>query len=187
MQNLPCFPESFHYELRRGDGKQPDDGVIHQYEVIKMLCNREDVDQIVNAGDADREGEIIVRTCIQKALKTPKRITRLWLPDQTPETISAAFSDMKGDSDYDNLANEGYARTYMDWLYGVNLTRYATLRTGTLLRVGRVIVPIVKAIYDRDMAIKNFVPEKYYAIVSREKTGDEVVELLSKKKFVLST
>ena len=183
MQNLPCFPEEFHYELRRGDDRQPDDGVLRQYRVIEALCNREDVDQIVNAGDADREGEIIVRTCIQKALKSEKPIKRLWLPDQTPQTIAAAFADMKDDAEYLHLANEGYARTYMDWLYGVNLTRYATLRTGSLLRVGRVIVPIVKAIYDRDMAIKNFVPEKYYTIVSREKTGDEVVELQSKKKF----
>ncbi len=183
MQNLPCFPERFHFELRRGKDKQPDSGVIKQYKLIETLCNREDVDVIVNAGDADREGEIIVRTCIRKALKSDKEIKRLWLPDQTPQTVRKAFEEMKGDDTYEHLANEGYARTYIDWLYGVNLTRYATLRSGTLLRVGRVIVPIVQAIYDRDMEIKNFVPEKYYSIVSREKTGDEVVELQSKKKF----
>ena len=183
MKNLPCFPEKFEYELRKGNDKGLDDGVVRQFKIIEELCNREDVDVIVNAGDADREGEIIVRTCIEKALKTPKTVKRLWLPDQTPQTVAAAFADMKNDSEYEYLAAEGYARTYIDWLYGVNLTRYATLRTGTLLRVGRVIVPIVKAIYDRDMAIRNFIPEKYYSIVSKEETNGETVELQSKQKF----
>ena len=183
MKNLPCLPDDFCYELRKENGKGVDSGVLKQFKTIEYLCNREDVDVIVNAGDADREGEIIVRNCIQQALKAPKTVKRLWLPDQTPQTVAAAFADMKNDADYDNLANEGYARTYIDWLYGVNLTRYATLRTGTLLRVGRVIVPIVKAIYDRDMAIKNFVPEKYYSIASKEQTEGEVVELQSKLRF----
>ncbi len=182
MDNLPCLPDEFRYELRQGKDKD-DEGIVKQFRIIESLCNREDVDVIVNAGDADREGEIIVRNCINAALKTSKKISRLWLPDQTPQTVKAAFAEMKDDMQYDNLANEGYARTYIDWLYGVNLTRYATLRTGTLLRVGRVIVPIVKAIYDRDMAIKNFVPEKYYSIASKEQTKGEIVELNSKLKF----
>ncbi len=183
MENIPCFPEVFHFELRKGKDKQADSGVAKQFEIIKQLCNREDVDTIVNAGDADREGEIIVRTCIRKALNSSKPVKRLWLPDQTPQTVQTAFAEMQDDDCYNNLANEGYARTYIDWLYGVNLTRYATLRSGALLRVGRVIVPIVRAIYDRDMAIKNFVPEKYYSIASKEKTGDDIVELQSKQKF----
>ena len=183
MENLPCLPNDFKYELRKDKDKQPDSGILKQFKIIESLCNRDDVDTIVNAGDADREGEIIVRNCINYALKSPKKIKRLWLPDQTPETVAAAFADMKDDEDYDSLANEGYARTYIDWLYGVNLTRYATLRTGTLLRVGRVIVPIVRAIYDRDMAIKNFVPQKYYSISSKEETNGEVVELNSKLRF----
>lgn len=183
MDNLPCFPSEFSYELRKDKDKKVDSSVLKQYKIIEVLCNRDDVTVIVNAGDADREGEIIVRNCINKALKTPKEIRRLWLPDQTPQTVLASYNDMKHDSDYNNLANEGYARTYIDWLYGVNLTRYATLRAGTLLRVGRVIVPIVKAIYDRDMAIKNFTPEKYYSIVSKEQTDGETVELQSKLRF----
>ncbi len=181
--NLPCFPEKFEFSLKKGANKQVDEGVKRQFETIRQLCNREDVDTIINAGDADREGEIIVRLCVDKALASNKKLARLWLPDQTPETIVKALSEMKDECEYDNLANEGLARTYIDWLYGTNLTRYATLRTGLLLRVGRVIVPIVKAIYDRDMEIKNFVPEKTYAIVSKEVTNDEIVELTSKLKF----
>lgn len=187
MDNLPCLPKEFHYELKKGSDKKVDEGVLRQFETIRSLCRRDDVDTVINAGDADREGEVIVRLCIRKAfdetIPENKRIMRLWLPDQTPETVRAALADMKEDKDYDNLANEGYARTFIDWLYGVNLTRYATLRTGTLLRVGRVIIPIVKAIYDRDMEIRNFVPGKYFAAVSRAETGGEVVELTSKQKF----
>ncbi len=183
MDNLPCFPERFKFNLRKNDKKEVDSGVEKQFNIIKRLCNRNDIDTIVNAGDSDREGEIIVRLCVNHALSGTKSFVRLWLPDQTPETISAGLTDMKDESEYENLANEGFARTYIDWLYGVNLTRFATLKTGKLLRVGRVIVPIVKAIYDRDMEIRNFVPQKYYVISSSEKTKDEVVELTSKKKF----
>ena len=183
LDNLPCFPESFKFELRRGEDKKVDYGVEKQFKILRELCNRPDVDAIVNAGDADREGEIIVRLCIDNALKTDKPKMRLWLPDQTPETVRAALADMKYESEYDNLASEGYARTYIDWLYGVNLTRYATIRTGKLLRVGRVIVPIVRAIYERDMEIRNFKPQIYYVLRSAEKTNGEAVELLGKQKF----
>ncbi len=183
LDNLPCFPTEFRFELRRRDGKETDPGVEKQFHILQTLCNRNDVDTIVNAGDADREGEIIVRLCIQHALQSPKSIKRLWLPDQTPQTIRQALTEMRDDASYDHLANEGFARTYIDWLYGVNLTRYATLKTGCLLRVGRVIIPIVKAIYDRDMAIQNFVPGKYLAIYSQEETNGEKIELLSKHKF----
>ncbi len=183
MANLPCFPSEFCYELRRDRDGRSDDGVLKQFKIIEELCNRPDVDKIVNAGDADREGEIIVRTCVSKALKSDKPQYRLWLPDQTPETVAAALADMKEEKEYDLLANEGYARTFIDWLYGVNLTRYATLKSGKLLRVGRVIVPIVLAIYERDMAIRNFVPDVYYALVSKAETNGEIIELQSKNKF----
>ncbi len=186
LENLPCFPKSFKFELRKsGDKKSVDGGVKKQFEILKALMNRPDVDTIVNAGDADREGEIIVRLCIEHALDkgANKKKTRLWLPDQTPETVAKALSEMKDESEYNRLASEGLARTYIDWLYGVNLTRYATIRSGKLLRVGRVIVPIVRAIYDRDMEIRNFKPEKYFVISSSEKTNGEKIELTSKQKF----
>lgn len=183
LDNLPCFPEKFVFELRKDKAGQTDQGVRAQFETIATLCNRDDVDIIVNAGDSDREGEIIIRTCINQALQSPKMQKRLWLPDQTEETIREGLAELKDEQEYDLLAAEGYARTYIDWLYGVNLTRYATLKSGKLLRVGRVIVPIVKAIYDRDMAIRNFVPDTYFGIVSKEETGGEEIELVSKAKF----
>ena len=184
LNNLPCFPEKFRFELRKSDDKKTvDTGVRKQFKIIETLCNRKDVDTIVNAGDADREGEIIVRLCVDNALKGEKAQKRLWLPDQTPETVRRALSEMKDESEYDNLAGEGLARTYIDWLYGVNLTRYATIKSGKLLRVGRVIVPIVKAIYDRDMEIRNFKPDIYYVISSAAETNGEKIELTSKQKF----
>ena len=166
LDNLPCFPKEFKFELKKNADKRVDPGVARQFKIIEGLCNRQDVDTVVNAGDADREGELIVRLCDKNALKTNKTMKRLWLPDQTPETVRQALSEMKEESEYDLLAGEGLARTYIDWLYGVNLPRYATIKSGTLLRVGRVIVPIVKAIYDRDLSIRNFVSEIYYGISS---------------------
>ena len=184
LQSIPCFPEKFKFVLKRDyKTKAVDSGVQRQFEIIKYLCNREDVEIIVNAGDSDREGEIIIRTCIENASPVNKSLKRLWLPDQTPETIRQGLMEMKDEVEYDSLANEGYARTYMDWLYGVNLTRYATLKSGSFLRVGRVIVPIVRAIYDRDMAIRNFVSEKYFVISSKEKTDGEEVLLTGKTRF----
>lgn len=183
MENLPCFPDKFKFKLKTNADKQVDPGVQRQFDIIKSLCMRSDVEAIVNAGDADREGEIIIRLCVMNALESKKPFYRLWLPDQTPETVRKALGEMKPESEYDLLASEGFARTYIDWLFGVNLTRYATLKTGTLLRVGRVIVPIVKAIYDRDMAIRNFKPDIYYAAASSAQTNGETVELTSKSKF----
>ena len=182
MKNLPCFPEKFEFELKKNQDKKVDSGVAEQFEAIKALCLRDDVTEIVNAGDADREGEIIVRTCVMKS-ESDKPFKRLWLPDQTEETIREGLMALKAEKEYDNLAKEGYARTFIDWLYGVNLTRYATLKTGTLMRVGRVIVPIVKAIYDRDMQIRNFVPDIYYAPCSLTEQGGGEIELTSKQKF----
>ena len=184
LDGLPFYPEKFQYKLRtRGKERTVDEGVSRQFSVLESLCNRADVEKIINAGDADREGEIIIRLCIMNALKSEKPIGRLWLPDQTPETVAKQLSESLEQSEYDSLANEGFSRTYVDWLYGINLSRYATLKSGALLRVGRVIVPIVKAIYDRDMAIKNFVPDTYYAIVSKCETNGQKIELVSTRKY----
>ncbi|MBO5648370.1 MAG: DNA topoisomerase III, partial [Clostridia bacterium] len=206
LDNLPCFPESFRFRLRgtqkakkkkkpvrkAAGAKQAfgDDGIPAQFARIEALCRRDDVEAIVNAGDADREGEIIVRLILEHALAAKpgfpaveKPLYRLWLPDQTDTTIRRAAASWESEAHYDNLANEGLARTYVDWLYGVNLTRYATIRCGTLLRVGRVIVPIVRAVYERDMEIRQFTARPYLCLQSKEKTHGQILDLTSKQEF----
>ncbi len=100
IKNLPCFPEKFVFELKKDQNtKQVDAGVKKQFEIIKSLINRDDVDTIINAGDADREGEIIIRICVEQAKQVEKPFMRLWLPDQTPETIMAALNELKSETE----------------------------------------------------------------------------------------
>lgn len=184
IDDIPFIPDVFKFTLKKdAKTKAVEPGVRKQFNIIKSLVLREDVSAIINAGDSDREGEIIVRIILQNIEGLKKPVMRLWMPDQTSETIASELKKMRDDKDYDALANEGYARTYIDWLYGINLTRYATVKCSSLLRVGRVVSPIIKAIYDRDMEIENFVPVEYYAIVSKEKTNGDIVELTSKKTY----
>lgn len=183
MSNIPCYPESFKFQLKKNHNTgKTDAGVEKQYKTIENLINRNDVESVINAGDSDREGEIIVRLILNNA-KCSKPVYRLWMPDQTSQTINEGLKELKLDDEYNNLANEGLARTYIDWLYGVNLTRYATLRCKTLMRVGRIVSPIVEAIYDREMEIRAFVPKKYFSITSKENTKDCEIVLTSEKKF----
>lgn len=172
---LPFIPSEFKFTLK--------DKYKEQYEILKKLINRLDVDMVVNCGDAEREGQLIIDLIIQN-IGTNKPIKRLWLPEQTEDTIQKQINNLDDNSKYKNLFNEGLARTYMDWLLGINITRYLTLQSGTLLRAGRVLIPIVKVIYDREMAIRNFISKTYFLVESPLKK-DEIELLLSvkNKKF----
>ena len=175
---LPFFPEKFEFDLKN------DSGIKKQYKVLKNLINSKEVDEIVNAGDADREGQIIVDIIIN-AIKTDKKIKRLWLPEQTEETIRKAINNLKDNFKYRNLHNEGLARTYMDWLMGINLTRYISLKANTLFPVGRVLIPVIKYIYDRDLAIKNFIPKKYFTVEGETMCNGTLLKLVCNKKYSL--
>lgn len=181
---LPFFPDYFDFELKRDrKTKAVDTGVKKQFEILKRLIHRDDVTEIVNCGDADREGQIIIDIILDYS-KTNKKITRLWLPEQTEETIISSMNELKDNSLYSNLHNEGLARTYMDWLMGINLTRYVSLKSSALFPCGRVLIPIVKFIYDRDMAIKNFTSEKYFILESNTKaSGEKVLLSLKNPKY----
>lgn len=156
---LPFIPEKFSFKLK----EEP--GVKKQFEILKKLIERVDISEIVHCGDADREGQVIIDLIIL-ASRTGKTVKRLWLPEQTEETIRSEIRNMKNNEEYKNFYNEGIARTYLDWLMGINITVYVSVKAGAKFNSGRVLIPIVKFIYDRDMAIKNFIPEKYYILES---------------------
>lgn len=179
FDKLPFYPEEFQFGHKKNDP-----GRMRQFRIIQKLHQREDVDSVINAGDSDREGEIIVRILLDQ-IRNRKPVYRLWMPDQTPVTIKYELTHMRPDSEYDNLARAGMARMYIDWLYGINLTRYVTIKSGACppLKVGRVVTPIVKAVYDRDMQIKNFQSEKYLSIKSEEQTKGVPIILTSKHKY----
>lgn len=176
---LPFYPDDFKFNIKKKPGsKTTDIGAKNQYNIIKKLIERDDVDKIYNCGDADREGEIIIRLILQFA-GNKKPVLRVWTDDQSPETLWKAVKNAKLDSEYDNLANEGMARTFIDWLYGINLTRYISIKAGTLERIGRCVTVIVDEIYKRDMEIENFKPVAYFGIES-DVNG---IKLSSAKEF----
>lgn len=154
---FPFIPKEFLNKLKN------DEGVKKQFNILKELINRDDVVEIVHCGDADREGQIIIDNII-KEIGTSKSVKRLWLPEQTEETIRKEIHYLKNNEDYKNLHNEGIARRNLDWLFGINLTVYLTVKSGQYLKAGRVLIPVVKYIYDRDMEIKNFISKKYYQV-----------------------
>ena len=179
LDELPFIPEEFLFKLI------DDIGAKKQFEIIKKLVNRLDVDNIINCGDADREGEVIGRLIINNALEGQiKPIKRLWLPEQTHETIRYALNNVEDSSKYNLLYDEGLIRTCVDWIYGINLTRLLTCKTYKTLPVGRVLIPIVEVIHSRDMEINNFVPKKYYqGEVSFEKDSNTIKFSIDDLKF----
>ena len=162
VENLPIIPEKFQYKLL------DDSGVKKQFKIIEGLIKNPAVTNVINACDADREGSLIFAETFVAA-KTNKPLQRLWISSHTAEDIRAGFAKLKIGADDAPLTQAGYARQWADWLLGINLTvattkLYATDKT--VLKVGRVILPTVYLIYQRDMEIKNFKPRKYYELVA---------------------
>ena len=170
LENLPFLPEKFEYKVGEGNSRK--------LKSLIALINDDKVDTIYHLGDADREGEIIVRNVLD-ASRTKKPVLRVWLSAETTGAILEGIREAKPDKEYDALARAGYLRTFMDWDYGINLTRFVTLKKGELLHVGRVSSCMAKEIYDREMEIRAFVPQKYYQAES--KSGG--VDLTDPKRF----
>ena len=179
IEEIPFIPSRYEFKLI------DDSSVKKQFETIKKLIRRNDISHIIHCGDADREGEVIGRIIINRALEGQiKPIKRLWLPEQTNETIRKELSNLRDIEDYDLLYDEGLVRTCVDWIYGINLTRLLTCKTYKTLPVGRVLIPIVEVIHNRDMEINNFVPKKYYqGEVSFEKDNNTIKFSIDDLKF----
>lgn len=179
LDTLPFYPSNWRFEYFISDpGNRKQDKILYQ------LMTRSDVDTIYSAGDADREGEVIIRNELVQHHITGKNILRLWLPALTPDAIREAVRTARPDSEYDGYDKAGRTRAYVDWLFGINLTRYATLKAGTKLNIGRCMCPIITKIVQRDNEIKHFVPQKYLAIESGD--SDSPFLLKCKQKYELS-
>lgn len=187
LDTLPCIPEDYKFIYQVKPSVKSQFGIQDskkRLQAIKTLLDRPDVDAIYNFGDPDREGEVIVRNILRYNLKRDIPVYRLWCDDTTEKTINAAIAAKVPDTgEYDCIYHAGLARAYIDWLFGINLTRYLSIKAGTLLKTGRCKIAIVQKIAEREKQIREFVPEQYFGVASAEKTNGEVIELTSKQTF----
>lgn len=180
LSDLNYFPEKFEWKIK-------DNSCQERYNLIKKLIQRNDINIVVNAGDADREGEVLINNVVYKIfneLNLKKKVTRIWLEDQTEQTINNELNNQRDINDTLSLYKEGLARSYIDWLYGIYLTRYVSIKAKATYPVGRVIIPTVKFVYDRDKTISDFQPEEYLKIVCEIEKDNEKIKLdFSDTKF----
>ena len=170
FETLPFLPEEFKYEVIPA--------VKKQFEIVKKLLNREDVDKIYVCTDSGREGEYIYRLVDQMAKPVGKEKRRVWIDSQTEEEILRGIKEAKLLSEYDNLASSAYLRAKEDYLMGINFSRALTLKYGYTLRnylgrdrnvviaVGRVMTCVLGMIVKREREIRSFVKTPFYRVIA---------------------
>lgn len=154
-EDLPIIPEPWQYII-------PDEKK-QQFETIRELANRPDVESLVCATDAGREGELIFRFVYQMA-GCQKPFSRLWISSMEDSAIREGFQNLKPGGDYDALYQSALCRSKADWLIGINATRLFSVLYHRTLTVGRVQTPTLKMLADRDEAITHFQKEKYHIV-----------------------
>ena len=155
MDVLPMKPAPFKLEVIKQTGKQ--------FAAVKTQIHRKDVNEIIIATDAGREGELVARLILEKA-GSKKPIKRLWISSVTDKAIRDGFAHLKNGHDYDNLYRAAQARAEADWLVGMNGTRALTCKYNAQLSCGRVQTPTLAMIARREQEIREFRPEDYYGI-----------------------
>ncbi|MCY7732916.1 DNA topoisomerase III [Bacillus safensis] len=158
LEDLPMLPERLKLTVIKQSGKQ--------FNVVKSQLNRNDINEIIIATDAGREGELVARWIIAKA-KVNKTIKRLWISSVTDKAIKEGFQNLKPGKAYENLYHAAAARSEADWYIGLNATRALTTRFNAQLNCGRVQTPTLAMIATREDEIKNFKPQTYYGIEAK--------------------
>ncbi len=168
LQTLPFLPREFKYQVI--------DGVSRQFDIVRQLLNRADVDTIYICTDSGREGEYIYRLVDQMAGVRGKTRKRVWIDSQTEEEILRGIREAKDWSEYDNLASSAYLRAKEDYLMGINFSRLLTLKYGpvisnymrtdrTVLSVGRVMTCVLGMVVRREREIRDFVKTPFYRVI----------------------
>lgn len=177
MDKFPFIPEEFKYKIKCDNVNRSvtDKGAEKQINIIKTLIERDDVDGVISATDQDREGELISLEVFMY-LNQNKPIYRLLLNEWTPDEVKKGMNNLKENSEMKFLQDAGISRQWADWIIGINLTSVSTLRYGKagkeskMINIGRVLLPTLKIIYDRDKEIENFKASTYYKLLATFKT-----------------
>ncbi|HGA4023908.1 TPA: DNA topoisomerase 3 [Streptococcus agalactiae] len=173
ISDLPIIPKQYKFEVAKATKKQ--------FNILKKLMNDKEIDTVINACDAGREGESIFRLVYNEA-KCKKKMQRLWISSMEDSAIKEGFSNLKNGEDYDKLFESAQARAIADWLVGMNISRLYSCLYKQNYSVGRVQTPTLYMIVKRDEEISNFKKEKYYTVelsmngftLSTDKIGDEI-------------
>lgn len=163
LEDLPMLPERLKLTVIKQSGKQ--------FNAAKAQLTRGDVNEIIIATDAGREGELVARWIIEKA-KVNKIIKRLWISSVTDKAIKDGFANLKPGKAYENLYHAAVARSEADWYLGLNATRALSTKYNSQLNTGRVQTPVVAIIAKREDEIKHFKPQTYYGIEAQ--TADKL-------------
>lgn len=157
MAVLPMMPEKLQIKVIPQTGKQ--------YHAVTTQLARKDVNEIVIATDAGREGELVARWILDKA-HNQKPCKRLWISSVTDKAIREGFANLKDAKEYDNLYRAAVSRAEADWLVGINATRALTCKYNAQLSCGRVQTPTLAMIAQREQEIREFVPKPYYTVTA---------------------
>ena len=168
MEDLPIIPSKLKTVVIKKTSKQ--------FNTVKSQLNRDDVEQIVIATDAGREGELVARWIIEKA-RVKKPIKRLWISSSTDKAIKEGFEKLRDGRQYNNLYYSAIARAEADWIVGINGTRALTTKYNAQLSCGRVQTPTLGMILKREEEIRKFVPKEYYSIDISTKKGSSYFKM----------